>query len=193
MVAFAAFVAIMAVTVIGAAVLLVVSIAFSIGLMIFVPGVVAAVGIGAVAWGWGFIGCRVGLVAWRVYSARKQAKEGIAPGATSSPSASLNGKKGNGAPVASTEQKKKKENGIAATDYHGQLSAGDSGYDEKRPTSASSLASSTVRVESEGETEGETEGEGGYTHGEGKVKSEFIGLEDRDEDRVGRDIARSLG
>lgn len=184
-VGFAAFVAAMAVLVIGAAVLFVVGVGLGVGVMFFIPGVLVAAAWAAVVWSWAYVGFRATRVAWQMYrsSSYYQALSQLDEEET---------KKVDGGSRGKVEEKPKKGNtGEPAYRQGSYLSA----EEEKRPTSANSLASSTVKVE--GDYRGESRS-GGFSEDDDErtVKMEYADVlkeGGRDEDKVGRDIMRSLG
>jgi len=185
-VGFAAFVVGMAVVVVGGAVLFVVSTGLGVGVMVFIPGVLAAAAWAVVVWSWAYVWFKATRVAWGMYKSSSYYR------ALSQGDSQGESKKLNGASRKQLEEKPKKDKGVEAYRQGGYLSA----EEGRRPASANSQASSTVKVE--GGYRGESRS-GGFSDDDDDgraVKKEYARVPergDRDEDRVGRDIMRSLG
>ena len=184
-VGFASFVVSMAVVLVGAAVLFVVGVGLGVGVMIFIPGVLAAAGWAAVVWSWAYMGFRATRVTWGAYRSSSYCRA-LSQKDNQEKTKRLNG------PSRKQLEKSKKGNGLSlAYRQESYLSA----EKEKRPTSANSLASSTVKVEN---GYGGQSRSGGFSDDDDErtVKDEYAKVlteGDRDEDKVGRDIMRSLG
>lgn len=179
---FAAFVVGMTVVVVGGAVLFVVSAGLGVGVMVFIPGVLAAAGWAGVVWSWAYLWFRAIRVAWGMYKSSSYYR------ALSQEHEQDESKKPNGSNRKQLEEKSKKAKGMDPAYRQGGLSA----EEEKRPTSANSLASSTVKVES-GYREEPRFSDDDYGRAAQKEYAKVSDGGDRDEDRVVRDIMRSLG
>ncbi|KAF8453798.1 hypothetical protein BGX38DRAFT_1175572 [Terfezia claveryi] len=180
---FAAFVVGMTVVVVGGAVLFVVSAGLGVGVMVFIPGVLAAAGWAGVVWSWAYLWFRAIRVAWGMYKSSSYYR------ALSQEHKEEESKKLNGSDKKQLEEKSKKAKGMEPAYRQGDYLSAD---EEKRPTSANSLASSTVKVEG-GDREEARFSDDDYGRA---VKQECARVSDggdRDEDRVLRDILRSLG
>jgi len=190
---FAAFVAAMAVVVVGASVLFVIGVGLGVGVMVFMPGVLVAGVWAGVVWSWAYVGFRATMVAWSVYK-NSSYYRALSQGGDQEESKEPN------EPSRKQLEEPKMGNGAdLAYRQGGYLSA-----EEKRPASANSLASSTVKVESGygGESRsGEFSDDDDDNDGDGDDDDRTVNKEyargvkegDRDEDKVGRDIMRSLG
>lgn len=184
-VGFAAFVVGMAVVVVGGAVLFVVSTGLGVGVMVFIPGVLAAAVWAAVVWSWAYVWFRATRVAWGMYRSSSYYRA-LSQGGDREESRGLNGPR-----RKQLEEKPKKGKGVEAFRQGLYLNA----EEERRPASANSLASSTVKVEDRHRGESRSD-EFSDDDGERAVKKEYVRVSeggDRDEDRVERDIMRSLG
>lgn len=183
-VGFAAFVVAMAAVVVGGAVLFVVGVGLGVGVMVFIPGVLAAAGWAAVVWSWAYMGFRATRVVWGMYKGSSYYRALLQRDGQES-------KKLNGSSRKQLGEKPEKGNGTdPAYRQGGYLSAGE----ERRPASANSMASSTVKVEG---GYGEESRSGGFSDDDERaLRKEYATVlagGDRDEDKVGRDIMRSLG
>lgn len=172
-VAFAAFVAALAVLIVGASVLFVVGVGLGVGVMAFIPGVLIAAGWAAVVWALAYVGFRAALAAWLVYKSSPYYQQLSQKDHTET---GIKRKESKPKQQKSESKPKQKENGLGyINDKH------DGGYSSPNESDSSS----TVKVEP------------GYDHeDDGRVVRGYADVVkdgERDEDKVGRDILRSLG
>ncbi|KAF8463679.1 hypothetical protein BDZ91DRAFT_796219 [Kalaharituber pfeilii] len=169
---FAAFVVATAVVVIGSAVIGVVMVGVGVGLVVFVPALIWAGFLGSLVWVLMYVGVWVARVAWEIYRQSEYHKTGLVSES-----------------VEETKQGMKQEPKDKDDVPFEPLRVLPPMPEMDRSESVSSTASSGVHVEKHGHR-GDVED--GNIYGSGEGHSVFR-MGERDEDKVGRDIARSLG
>lgn len=180
-ISFAAFMASLTVAVVGVAVLLVVGVGLGFGVMVFIPGALSAAVWGAIIWAVVFVGWRVAGSFWEMY---KHSKHYQNLHTASDAHCDDSERKGLRKQQARSGDQGA-ENGNSQTNFlHEEF---------KGPTSEGSFAFSEGT-----NTPKEEEYCDQHTHGKGGLKKEreytdVLKQGGRDEDRVERDIAASLG
>jgi len=169
--------------VVGAAVVFVVAVGLGVGVMMFIPGALAAAVWGAVIWAWAFIGWRVSGSIWRVYK-RSEHYQKSHTALDAHCDGNVSDEKGSRKQKAGSGYHKAEDGGSQTKSSHEEF---------KRPTSETSSVFSEGTNTPKEEEYGEQ-----HAHGKGSLKKEReytdkLKQGGRDEDRVGRDIAASLG
>lgn len=182
-VGFAAFMASLTIMVVGAAVVFVVAVGLGVGAMVFIPGALAAAVWGAIIWTWAFMGWRVVGSVWGVYK-RSEHYQKSHTTLDAHCDSNVGDEKGSRKQQVGSVYHRAEDKGSQTKFSHEEF---------KRPTSETSSVFSEGTNTPKEEEYGEQ-----HTHGKGSLKKEKEYTDNlkqgaRDEDRVGRAIAVSLG
>lgn len=181
-VGFVAFMASMAAMLIGAAVVFIIAVGLGGGVIMLIPGALIAAVWGAIIWAWTFVGWRVAGIVWGVYKCSEHFQKSHSASGASSDASKVSEKRG--------FRKKQMGGGdYSAEDRGSQTNSSHEEFTMSKtaPTFSEEIYLPKEEVYDEQRT---------YEKGSLKKEKEYtdtLKQGGRDEDRVGRDIAASLG